>query len=332
LDAILNGIACSAPNDCWAVGYTYDRDSTVHSYIEHWDGARWSPADPVMANGGDETLRNNSLLESVTCVSASSCWATGAQYLQSAFVGTGPLQSQPLIVHWDGISWREAIEPNVNNSTAANGYLNATTCSSASDCWAVGVFTDGNITQTLAAHYGVLPLAPTAVVSRKAHGATGSFDVDLPTFGAPGVECRTGGTNNAHQIVFKYSTAVTVTDATVTPASGKTAEKDGPPVRSADGKEITVNIKNVSNAQKVSVTLLGVSDGTNTNDVSVQMSVLAGDTTGDGVVNSGDIAQTKSQSGQFVSSSNFREDVTADGNLNSADIGLTKSKSGTGLP
>jgi hypothetical protein len=237
-----------------------------------------------------------------------------------------------LIVHWDGISWREAIEPNVNNSTAANGYLNATTCYSASDCWAVGVFTDGNITQTLAAHYGVLPLAPTAVVSRKAHGATGSFDVDLPTFGAPGVECRTGGTNNAHQIVFKYSTAVTVTDATVTPASGKTAEKDGPPVRSADGKEITVNIKNVSNAQKVSVTLLGVSDGTNTNDVSVQMSVLAGDTTGDGVVNSGDIAQTKSQSGQFVSSSNFREDVTADGNLNSADIGLTKSKSGTGLP
>jgi hypothetical protein len=62
------------------------------------------------------------------------------------------------------------------------------------------------------------------------------------------------------------------------------------------------------------------------------MSILAGDTTADGVVNSTDIAQTKSQSGAAVSSTNFREDVTADGNINSTDIALTKSKSGTGLP
>jgi hypothetical protein len=57
-----------------------------------------------------------------------------------------------------------------------------------------------------------------------------------------------------------------------------------------------------------------------------------GDTTGDGVVNSADIAQTKSQSGQSITNSNFREDLTADGNINSADIGFVKSKSGTALP
>ncbi|MGI8957431.1 MAG: dockerin type I domain-containing protein, partial [Chthoniobacterales bacterium] len=62
------------------------------------------------------------------------------------------------------------------------------------------------------------------------------------------------------------------------------------------------------------------------------MAVLAGDTNADTSVNSADISQTKSQSGQPVSASNFREDVTVDGNLNSGDIGLVKSKSGTALP
>jgi len=62
------------------------------------------------------------------------------------------------------------------------------------------------------------------------------------------------------------------------------------------------------------------------------MSVLVGDTTASGAVNSSDIAQTQSQSGQPVTSSNFREDVTVSGAINSSDIALVQSKSGTGLP
>jgi hypothetical protein len=62
------------------------------------------------------------------------------------------------------------------------------------------------------------------------------------------------------------------------------------------------------------------------------MGVLLADTTGDGFVNSADISQTKSQSGQSVGSFNFREDVNTDGFLNSADISLVKSESGTALP
>ena len=70
----------------------------------------------------------------------------------------------------------------------------------------------------------------------------------------------------------------------------------------------------------------------NTGIVTATMGVLIGDTNADKFVNSGDIAQTKSQSGNSVSSSNFREDVTVDASLNSADIGLVKAKSGTALP
>ena len=78
--------------------------------------------------------------------------------------------------------------------------------------------------------------------------------------------------------------------------------------------------------------MLGVTVRSNTGNVSVPMSVLLGDTTADGFVNSADISQTKSQSGQPVGASNFREDVNTDGFLNSADISLVKSKSGTALP
>ena len=79
------------------------------------------------------------------------------------------------------------------------------------------------------------------------------------------------------------------------------------------------------------MTLFAVNDGTSTNDVTIPMSILVGDTTGNGVVNSSDIAQTQSQSGQAANSNNFREDVKANGLINSSDVALVQSMSGTGL-
>lgn len=103
-------------------------------------------------------------------------------------------------------------------------------------------------------------------------------------------------------------------------------------MRPRDDFPSTVNLTGVTNAQRLGVTLSGVSDGSNFGNVLIPMGVLAGDTTADGTVNSADIGQTKSQSGNPVSGSNFRQDVTVDGNLNSADIGSVKSKSETALP
>jgi hypothetical protein len=94
-----------------------------------------------------------------------------------------------------------------------------------------------------------------------------------------------------------------------------------------------VNVTGVANAQNLTVTLTGAVDSTGAiGAASGTMGVLIGDTNADRSVNSADIGQTKSQSGQAVDGGNFREDVTVDGNLNSADIGLVKSKSGTALP
>ena len=95
-----------------------------------------------------------------------------------------------------------------------------------------------------------------------------------------------------------------------------------------------VNITGVTNAQVITVSLTNVNDsiGNSCNAVSALMGVLIGDTTADRFVNSADIAQTKSQSGNTVSIANFREELSTNGSINSADISLAKSKSGTALP
>ena len=100
---------------------------------------------------------------------------------------------------------------------------------------------------------------------------------------------------------------------------------------SGDGEQVTVNLSGVSNAQKIVVTV-NINDVIGAMDVDVPVSMLVADTTANGSVNSSDISQTKAQSGQSVTASNFRTDVTANGSINSSDISLVKSKSGTALP
>jgi hypothetical protein len=172
---------------------------------------------------------------------------------------------------------------------------------------------------------------PLRAVSRKTHGLAGTYDINLPLTGAAGIECRTGGLAGNYQVVITFATTpVSVSSASVTSDSGGAASVSGSPAIS--GNDVTVNLTGVSNAQTLTVKLLGVSDGPRTDDVSVRVSILQGDTTGNGFVNSSDISQTQSQSGQPLTGANFREDVTASGLINSSDIGLVQGQSGTALP
>jgi CSLREA domain-containing protein len=182
-------------------------------------------------------------------------------------------------------------------------------------------------------------LAPVSAGSRKSHGTAGIFDVNLPLTSPAGIECRTGGATNDHQLIVTFPAAVTVSgtpQAQVTSGTGQigTGGTSNGGVVTLDQTEtiMTVPLTNVANAQRIVVTLFSVGDGVNTNNVTVPMSVLAGDTTANGSVNSSDIAQTQSQSGQPVTSSNFREDVTVNGGINSSDVAFVQSKSGTAVP
>jgi hypothetical protein len=180
------------------------------------------------------------------------------------------------------------------------------------------------------------PCAPggiTAVgaVSRKTHGSAGDWDIDLPLTGTAGIECRKGqGTNsNGHKMVITFATAVSITgnpQASVTSGSGQVSSV------TVNGSVVTVGLTNVANAQTLTVTLFGVTDGTNSGNVSIPMSVLLGDTNANASVNSSDVAQTKGQIGTSVGASNFREDVTVNGEINSSDVSVIKAQTGTALP
>jgi hypothetical protein len=163
-----------------------------------------------------------------------------------------------------------------------------------------------------------------SVVSRKVHGSAGTFNVDLPLTGT-GIECRTGGPSGNHQIVVTFAAPVTFTGATTSCGSVDSTSKSG--------NDVMINLTGVPNASRCAVTLNGVTDGIATpGDARLPVNFLEGDTTGNAVVNASDITQTQSQSGQAVTSSNFRADVTVNGVINSADINDVQSKSGTALP
>ena len=170
--------------------------------------------------------------------------------------------------------------------------------------------------------------------SRKVHGTAGVFDIQLAPVADPNVvaiEPRRGGggTFDSHQIVFVFAQPVTFTGATVTPGSGGSAAVSG---TTTNGNEVIVSLSGVTNAQTVTVNLLGVSAGGDSTTISVPVAFLLGDTTSNRLVNSSDIGQTKAQSGNGMERDNFRNDVNVNGFINSSDIGLVKSRSGTGLP
>jgi hypothetical protein len=169
------------------------------------------------------------------------------------------------------------------------------------------------------------PMAQSAF-SRKTHGAAGTFDVPLPLTGNVGVECRSGGGTNDYQMIIDFATSVTVGSAALTSGTGSVSSF------SVSGSQVTVNLTGVTNVQRITVTLFNVNDGTHMGNVPVSMGVLVGDVNGNAVVNAADVALTKSQVGQLVGMSNFREDVNANGTISSTEVAIVKSDVGTSLP
>jgi hypothetical protein len=183
------------------------------------------------------------------------------------------------------------------------------------------VFVSGNVPGI---NFIAGPLA--SAVSRKLHGGI-PRDINLPLTGSSGIECRSGGGTNDYQIVLVFGQAVTFNNASLTAGIGSVSSTSG-----SGTSTLTINLTGVTNAQRITLTVAGVNDGTNIFDVAVPMGVLLGDTNGNSSVNAGDVAQTKGQSGQAVTAANFRQDVNANGSINAGDVALVKSKSGTSLP
>jgi len=131
--------------------------------------------------------------------------------------------------------------------------------------------------------------------------------------------------------VLVFAQPVTFSGATVDAGTGGTTGSVTTTPAAGPASEVIVNFT-ASNAQRVTVNLLGVSAGGAANPVSVPMSLLLGDPNGNGQVNSSDIGQAKANSGKPIDRDNYRIDVTVNGVINSSDISTIKSQSGAVLP
>jgi hypothetical protein len=154
------------------------------------------------------------------------------------------------------------------------------------------------------------------------HGGSGTYDVPMPLSGPAGIECRNG--SGSYTMVLTFDTPVNGGSASVTSGIGSVSGV------SFSGNDMIISLTGVADQQTITVTATNVTNtgGGTLASASVNEQYLLGDTTGDGGVNSGDISQTKAQSGQDVGGGNYRNDVTVDGTINSADVSLVKSNSG----
>jgi hypothetical protein len=273
----LSDVSCSAPSDCWTVGYT---TFPHRALIQHWNGAVWSFVNPANLGGHPHALyglactgisqcwavgyanngnANQTLAEKwdgtswtffntpygegeflyrVTCTSASDCWA----------VGDDGEQSGTTVAHWDGTSWAIVDHPRAADSEA----LYDVTCASPEDCWAVGFsYPNGQLIEHWDGKaWSIFSMPPplSGIVSRKTHGSAGEFDVDLGLDGS-GIECRSGGANGAYQMVFTFTNnLISVTNVSTTYTVNVTSSLIGP-----SPNQYTVNLSGVatSNVQVV---------------------------------------------------------------------------------
>ena len=175
-------------------------------------------------------------------------------------------------------------------------------------------------------------LGPIGAASRKNHGM--DFDVNLPLTGTPGIESRSGGATNDYTMVVTFAGPVTISgnpQAQVIAGAGTVgsggASNGG--VVTVSGSTVTVPLTNVTSQQTIQVRLNGVNGSS---QVVIPMSVLVGDATADGNVNSGDAIFTRNRSGQSTNATNFRADYNLDGVINAGDATTVKARSGHFIP
>ena len=119
---------CINGSDCWAVGAVVasGAPNPTGTLIEHWDGTGWS-AVPSPSPSGPGVV--GAILSSVSCASASSCFAVG--YATDA-AGNNLTD---VTEQWNGSTW--SIVPGAATGQAFDQLLGVQ-CPSAGNCWAVG--------------------------------------------------------------------------------------------------------------------------------------------------------------------------------------------------
>jgi len=128
----LSGVSCPSASFCAAVGSNTDSlpGGMPRTLAESWNGSTWSAVpSPNHFQSGTE---NYSMLDAVSCLSASSCTAVGTWY-------TAEKTPQTLVESWNGSKWSLMPSPDAGGTSDTN-LLAGVSCVSASSCTAVGSY------------------------------------------------------------------------------------------------------------------------------------------------------------------------------------------------
>jgi hypothetical protein len=316
------GIVAASTNDIWVMGRAYT-GAIYPGLFEHWDGSAWS----IISSG--PTDQSYTELYGAVASSSTDVWAVGRE-------GDGFNTNLTLIEHWDGSAWSRVPHPEPAGSTES--YLNTAKAVSANDVWTVGAYLKDDVSyQTLIERYSMICVTPNAVVSRKNHGTAGTFDLTLSLTGTPAIECRSGGANGDHTLVFSFPnplSGVSSVSASATTRSGSA------PVTvlntsgiGTDPHQYIANLRAVPNASHLTVTLSGVADSAGgSGDILVRMDVLSGDANQTGGVDGNDVSAVQAHTRQTANSGNFLYDVNVTGAIDGNDVSTTQSQTRTALP
>jgi hypothetical protein len=132
----LAGVSCPSAANCTAVGSYVNSAGTTLALAERWNGTSWSIETTPGPSGA-----SSSSLAGVSCPSAANCTAVGS-YVNSAG------STVVLAEGWNGTSW--SIETTPGPSGASSSSLAGVSCPSATDCTAVGQYTNNGSVVTLA--------------------------------------------------------------------------------------------------------------------------------------------------------------------------------------
>ena len=172
------------------------------------------------------------------------------------------------------------------------------------------------------------PLVLQSVVSRKTHGAAGTFDLGLGLVATnPSTEPRAGGAGGNHTVVFTFDQPLISGTATISAGAAVAG------VPSFSGNSMIVPLSGVSDQQYVTVGVSNVlSSGGGSGSGSVRIGFLVGDVNQSRVVTLADLGLVNAQLAQPVSAANFLKDVNAGGTLTLADKGITNANLTKALP
>jgi hypothetical protein len=122
---LLNSVSCPQPEHCTAVGLAENDTQVVGSIVARTNGSAWTLQKDATPAGTE--------LYGVSCASAQSCTAVGANAANAAFFNTG------IAEYWNGTRWALQATP-VPQTNTHGAALSGISCATLTACTAVGVY------------------------------------------------------------------------------------------------------------------------------------------------------------------------------------------------